>query len=186
MWVWFPEGKAGLLGTLRRATVLETDDSGTQQMFKRMRGLASEEPEDVYRPQMHGISSHPPRGSEGMFLALGGRSDRLMALGFEHKDHRPKNLPEGGVAIYDADGKVLKIVKDKTDWDNGGKPVEFHNAQTHVIAAKDYVAIGVTGGRWVVARPKRIDIAVTDPTELAKPAVMTSEGESGVAFCKVD
>lgn len=112
MWIWFPEGQEGLIGSIRRATVQKTDDSGSQQMLKQMTGLKSESFEDVYRPQPHGFSSHAPAGSEGVFLALGGRSDRLLALGFEHKDKRPRNLPEGGTCIYDADGNVVRIVKD--------------------------------------------------------------------------
>jgi phage gp45-like len=38
------------------------------------------------------------------------------AIGFEHKDHRPKNLPVGGTALYDATGKILKIVKDEINY----------------------------------------------------------------------
>lgn len=112
MWHWFPEGQEGIVATLRRATVQKIDDSGTQQFLKNMTGLKSETFEDVYRAQPHGISSHPPAGSEGLYLALGGRSDRLVALGFEHKDKRPKNLPEGGTVLYDADGNVVRVVKD--------------------------------------------------------------------------
>lgn len=115
MWVWFPEGQDGLVATLRRATVTRTDDSGTQQILKKMTGLASEQFEDVYRPQMHGISSHAPQGSEGVYLALGGRSDRLLALGFEHKDFRPKNTPEGGTILYNHTGDVVRVFKDQLE-----------------------------------------------------------------------
>ncbi|MBQ6914502.1 MAG: phage baseplate assembly protein [Kiritimatiellae bacterium] len=107
MWVWFPEGKEGLIGSLRRATVMKTDDSGTQQILKKMTGLKTEQFEDVYRPQAHGFSSHAPSGSEGIYLALGGRSDRLLALGFEHKDKRIRNLNEGNAVLYDDKGNVV-------------------------------------------------------------------------------
>src|SRR5579885_722847 len=156
MWVWLPEGRDSLIATLRRSTLLETDDSGSQQMLKRMRGLASEQFSDVYRAQPHGFSSHAPSGSEGLYLALGGRSDRLIGLGFEHKDKRPKNLPEGGTAIYDADGKLLKIVKDNTDWDCGGKPITIHNSSDVVIG---------TGKRFIRVRDNRVDLAIKSPTE---------------------
>jgi phage gp45-like len=115
MWMWFPEGQEGIVAQLRRATVQETDDSGTQQMLKRMTGLKSESFEDVYRPQPHGITSHAPEGSEGAFLALGGRSDRLLALGFEHKKYRPKDLPEGAVAIYDHTGDIIRVFENNLD-----------------------------------------------------------------------
>jgi phage baseplate assembly protein V len=115
MWMWFPEGQEGIVAQLRRATVLETDDSGTQQMLKRMTGLKSETFEDVYRAQPHGFSSHPPEGSEGKFLALGGRSDRLVALGFEHKKHRPKDTPEGGTVLYNHTGDIIRVFEDNLD-----------------------------------------------------------------------
>jgi phage gp45-like len=110
MWVWQPEGRDSLIGTLRRGTSLDVDDSGTQQIIKNLRGLASEQFQDVYRPQPHGFSSNPPTGSEGIFLSLGGRSDRLLALGFEHKDKRPKNLPAGASVLYDAQGNVVRMM----------------------------------------------------------------------------
>jgi phage gp45-like len=115
MWHWFPEGQEGIIATLRRATVQQTDDSGTQQMLKNMTGMKSESFEDVYRPQMHGFSSHAPPGSEGMFLALGGRSDRLLALGFEHKDYRPKNTPVGGSILYNSTGDVIRVFSDRME-----------------------------------------------------------------------
>ena len=88
----YPENRASTIGTLRRGTVQKIDDSGSQQIFRKLRGLKSEAPEDVYRPQSHGFSSHPPEGSEGLLLSLGGRADRMVALGYEHKDHRPKTV----------------------------------------------------------------------------------------------
>ncbi len=115
MWLWFPEGQEGLVTTMRRATVQKTDDSGTQQILKKMTGLKSETFEDVYRPQPHGFSSHAPEGSEGVFLALGGRSDRLLALGFEHKKYRPKDTPEGGTAIYNHTGDIVRVFKENMD-----------------------------------------------------------------------
>jgi phage gp45-like len=115
MWVWFPEGQEGLVASLRRATVKKTDDSGSQQMLKKVTGLKSETFEDMYRPQPHGFSSHAPENSEGVFLALGGRSDRLLALGFEHKKYRPKDTPEGGTVLYNHTGDIVRIFKDNLD-----------------------------------------------------------------------
>lgn len=130
MWHWFPEGQEGLIAHLRRATVQKTDDSGSQQILKKMTGLKTEVFEDVYRPQPHGFSSHAPEGSEGHYLALGGRSDRLQALGFEHKDHRPKDTPEGGTIIYDHTGDAIRVVKDKID--------HVHSKLINLTIAKGY------------------------------------------------
>lgn len=182
---WTPEGRDATLATLRRATLLEVDDAGTQQIIKRMRGLAAERPEDVYRAQPHGFTSHPPEGSEGLFLALSGRSDRMLGLGFEHKDHRPKSLPPGGAALYDANGKIIKLIKDENVWDAGGKPVTIRNATTIKIEATESVAIGVDG-RWIRIRPGRVDLAVKTATEDAPYKVVTEAGPSEVVFARLD
>jgi phage gp45-like len=142
-WVWFPEGAEGLVATLRRATVLKTDDGGTQQILKQMTGLKSEAFEDVYRPQVHGLSSHAPSGSEGLYLALGGRSDRLVALGFEHKDYRPKDLPEGNAVLYDDRGNVV--------WMKGssGLSVNAKTGAVEVRAQADKVTVKPGDGQFV-------------------------------------
>jgi phage gp45-like len=57
------------------------------------------------------MAFHPCRPPAPL-LSLGGRGDRMLALGFEHKDHRPKNTPEGGTVIYDTNGNIASIVKD--------------------------------------------------------------------------
>lgn len=111
-WVWFPEGQEGIVAQLRRGTLTKIDDSGSQQIIKNLTGMKTESFEDVYRPQPHGFTSHPPKDSEGVFLSLGGRSDRLLFLGGEHKDKRIKDLPEGGACLYDADGNIVRVVKD--------------------------------------------------------------------------
>ena len=180
----YPENKHSTIGTLRRARVDKIDDSGAQQIMKKLLGLASDAPEDVYRAQGHGLTSHPPKGSEGLFLSLGGRTDRLLGLGFEHKDKRPKDLPEGGTALYDAYGKVLKMIKDSTTLDAGGKPLTIKNATTIKIEGQTDVAVGLSG-RWIRIRPGRVDLGVTSPTGEATPAVVTDAGPSSVVFAVV-
>lgn len=117
----YPEGRDGALAGLRRGTLIETDDSGTQQLLK-LRGIKSEQLQKIVRLMSHGLASHAPKESEGVFLSLGHRSDRIMALGFEHKDKRPKNLVEGAAVLYDAGGNVVHVsMKDgiKIDAKNG-------------------------------------------------------------------
>lgn len=97
---------------LRRGTLEEVDDSGSLQMLK-MRGLASDKPRRVTRLQSFGLTSNPPAGANAVLLALGGRSDRLLALGLEHKDHRPTGIPGGGTALYDASGQIIKMTGDE-------------------------------------------------------------------------
>lgn len=94
---------------VRRARITKVDDSGTQQKVDLI-GLASEKPQKIVRVQPHGFSSYPVNDAEGVMIQLAGRSGRTMFLGGEHKDKRPKNLPQGGTVIYDADGNVVRVV----------------------------------------------------------------------------
>src|SRR5262245_16551511 len=134
----------GIVGHLRRARVVKVDDSGTQQKVN-LRGAASDRPEEVVRVLPHGFASNPPADAEGVLLSLGGRSDRLVFLGGEHKDKRIKDLPSGAAVLYDDKGNVVfarssdgiavrvkegKIVVDPSDANTnvylGGDPDKGH------------------------------------------------------------
>ncbi len=99
-----------LRAMLRRATILEVDDAGTQQRV-RLRGLKGEEFSAVYRAQPHGLSSVPQAGAEAVLLALGGRSDRVVMLGGESGALRPTGLPPGATALYGAQGELVSLVQ---------------------------------------------------------------------------
>lgn len=99
-----------LRAMLRRATILEVDDAGTQQRV-RLRGLKGEEFSAVYRAQPHGLSSVPQAGAEAVLLALGGRSDRVVMLGGESGGLRPTSLPAGATALYGAHGELVSLVQ---------------------------------------------------------------------------
>ncbi len=185
-WLYFPEGRDNVITTLRRATVLETDDSKSQQMLKRMRGLASEQFTDVYRAQSHGFTSHAFKESEGLYLALGGRSDRLIALGFEHKDKRIVDLPEGASALYYDKTRFVKVLPDKIEINGGGKEVLVQNADKITAKATQRAAIGVDGGRWVNCTSSRVNLGVTSPDENAPCRVSTECGLSEVVWARID
>lgn len=91
---------------IRRARFIKLDDDGTQQKVE-LSGLKNEQMKKIVRVQAHGISSHPPKDSEAVIIQLGGRTDRTMVLGGEHKDKRPKNLTEGQAVLYDDKGNVV-------------------------------------------------------------------------------
>ena len=95
---------------LRRASVAEIDATGSQHLAK-LRGLKGEELDKVPRIKEFGFSSRPPAGAEAMILALGGRSDRAMVLGIDHKDHGPRDLGVGHTAIYDGHGNMVSLVQ---------------------------------------------------------------------------
>jgi phage baseplate assembly protein V len=106
----FDEHDDAIRTLLRRVSVVDVDDSGTQQRLT-LEGLASEEFSRVVRSQHFGLSSVPPKGAEGLILAQGGRSDRAHVLGLEHKDHRPRNQEVGDVVLYDAHDNAISLVK---------------------------------------------------------------------------
>lgn len=68
---------------------------------------------EVLRLQPFGFTSTPPDGSVGVVLQQSGASERAYALGFEHPDHRPRDLAAGGTRLYDASGQVISIVERK-------------------------------------------------------------------------
>jgi len=57
----------------------------------------------------HGFSSHSVKDSHFLAMGLGGRRDLLVALGGEHHEKRPKNLPEGDTILYNAEGDAIRI-----------------------------------------------------------------------------
>lgn len=93
---------------IRRASVVKVYDDQSQQRID-LYGLNSERPTKVFRPQDHGFSSNPPANSEGLLLALGGRSDRAVYLDGGHKDYRPRNTPQGAAVLYDDKGNVVFV-----------------------------------------------------------------------------
>lgn len=113
---------AGHQTMLRRVKLLELDDSGTLQKM-RLSGLKGEELADVPRVQPFGLSTNPPVGSEGVLLALGGRSDRGMVLGVESPSHRPTAREPGSTVIYDAFGNVASLVQAEQRYRHSAKIV---------------------------------------------------------------
>ncbi|PWB90674.1 hypothetical protein C5688_09115 [Methylocystis sp. MitZ-2018] len=91
--------------------LVEVDDDGKQQTVTH-HGFAGEKHSEVYRPQPFGFSSHPPKGSTGIIVSLGGERNRSVFLGGEHDDHRPTKLKEGQVKNYDKAGNSIGLLAD--------------------------------------------------------------------------
>lgn len=92
----------------RRYRIVKVDDSGTQQRVD-LSGLPKEKPEEVWRPMAHGFTSNPPKDSDGYMVGMGGRSDRMLYVDGGHKQYRPRNLPEGAVALYNHSGDIVRV-----------------------------------------------------------------------------
>lgn len=103
-------------GRIFRGLLDETDDKGDQQFIK-MLGPAGETLSEVHRVQPFGFHSNAPKGSHGVGLQFGGGADGgrtlNMALGFEHKQYRPKNRDVGSTAIYDQHGSIISLVENE-------------------------------------------------------------------------
>lgn len=155
---------------IRRARVIKVDDSGTQQKLNLV-GLASDKPEKIVRALPHGFTSNPPADAEGVLLALGGRSDRAMFIGGEHKDHRQKNLKAGQAVLYDDKGNVI--------FAKGSDGVEL-DAKTGVVSIRsrtEKVTVKPGGGKNVYLGG--------DGTDGAYARVMTESGPSVNVYAKV-
>lgn len=117
---------------LRRASILQVDDSGDRQLLDAS-GFKNDLPRKVARIQDFGLASNPPAGAEGVLACLGGRSDRAVFLGGEHKDYRPRGIPAGGTTIYDANGQAISFVQDN---------IRIVGTQTVTISAPTIVLDG--------------------------------------------
>lgn len=97
---------------LVRARLVGLDDSAGLQTMSAT-GHRDTRFGEVLRLQPFGFSSTPPDGSVGVVLQQSGASERAYGLGFDHPDHRPRDLARGGTRIYDASGQVISIVERK-------------------------------------------------------------------------
>jgi phage baseplate assembly protein V len=104
------EDRAAIRAMLRRASVRSVDDSGAQQRLE-LTGLAADALRKIVRIGEFGLASVPPAGAEGLLACLGGRSDRAMFLGGEHKDYRPTGHDPGTTILYDANGQAVSLIK---------------------------------------------------------------------------
>lgn len=125
---------------ISRGRLLGSDDTGDYQKIK-AKGFAGEELDEVVRHQPFGMSSNPGPGAEGLLLRLGGRAERTIAILFELLGKRPKNLPVGTTALYNAFDIVWKLLSTKADLDHGGKNLHVRNAPKVKIEASDWVQL---------------------------------------------
>jgi phage gp45-like len=98
---------------MMRATRFEYDgrfeEKGGQQ-FLSGRGHYGDGYSRIHRIEGHGSASNPPKGAKGLLIAPNGHPDEAYLFGVEHPDLRPKDLPSGGKAIYDASGNIIKLI----------------------------------------------------------------------------
>lgn len=93
-----------------RAKIIETHDDEEIQRVS-FSGLKNQMPTKVGRNLPFGFTSHAPPGSVGHLVSVSGRPDMMWAVGFEHPDHRPRNLSAGFTTIYNAHGDAISLVE---------------------------------------------------------------------------
>ena len=139
---------AARLAVRRVELVSVKDNDGIQYVVAL--GHADEQFKDAHRVQPFGFTAHPPKGSHGLALAVNGRPDQTTIIGVEHPDHRQKNLAEGEVAFYDANGQFLKFMKGpKTEMQGGSAHWKFSGKvviEAPTIVLKGTVHLGDEGG----------------------------------------
>lgn len=139
-----------------RGRIKSVDDSGDSQSVT-VDGFAGETFTKVLRAQPHGYSSNPPEGSVGYFLRLGS-SDRLVALGYETRG-RPRDLPSGVPALYNADGTIWKLLPAKADLDHGGKNHHARQVGKYKVEASDWFQ--VDSGAVYLGKPPYFPVMTT-------------------------
>lgn len=138
----YDEHDTAVRGLLRRVSVVDVDDTGTQQRLK-LSGLKGEELDQVVRSQHYGLSSVPPKGGEGVLLLGGGRSDRAQVLGLEHPEHRPKDGKPGEVVLYDDQKQKVYLSRDGILIDGGANnlPLQINIGGTQLKISENEVRI---------------------------------------------
>lgn len=95
---------------------IELDGSNEErggQQFVSGRGLFKDAYTGVHRVEPHGFMSMPVKGAKALLLSPPHDPDQAYVVGGEHPSHRPKDIPGGGTAIYDAGGNIISLVGTK-------------------------------------------------------------------------
>lgn len=159
-----------LRSMIRRARLLQLDDSGSQQLVD-LGGYKNERPKRIVRVQPHGFSSYPNAEAEGVMVQMGGRSDRTMFIGGEHKDYRQKNLKEGNAVLYDDKGNVVFAKGD------GGLSVNAKKGIVEVRSQDDKVTVQPGAGKNVYLGG--------DGADGSYARVMTESGPSSNVYARI-
>ncbi len=85
-----------------------TDGKGIQLVKGSL--LKGENRDGMERFQEYGFTGTPPPGCEAVVVFPGGNREHGIVVGMELRALRPKDIPEGGAAIYSTNGEELKTI----------------------------------------------------------------------------
>jgi len=108
------------------------------QQFVSGRGSMADGWTEIHRIEPHGFASHPVKGGKALLLPMPGNPDIAYVLGGENPANRPGNLPQGGTALYDASGNIIRMVM--------GDGVTFDLAGAAYTVRKDGVTFRISAG----------------------------------------
>lgn len=113
-----------------RALVTLVDDSTAIQLVQ-LSLMQGEAKNRVERVQNYGFTSHPLGDNESVVVFLNGNRDHGLVIAVDDSRYRLKDLPEGGVAVYDNDGNYVKLTQ------QNGIEIEAPNHKVIIKASGD-------------------------------------------------
>lgn len=72
---------------------------GRGLLVLQVEALEGETMEEAERMENYGLAGHPPGGSEGAFMSIGGARDHVLVVAMEHRGFRP-DIKDGEVKVY--------------------------------------------------------------------------------------
>lgn len=115
---------------ISRAVVTLVDDSTAIQLVQ-LSLMQGEAKNRVERVQNYGFTSHPLGENESVVVFVNGNKDHGLVIAVDDSRYRLKDLPEGGVAVYDNDGNYVKLTK------QNGIEIEAPNEKVTIKASGD-------------------------------------------------
>jgi phage baseplate assembly protein V len=93
--------------------VLESSDDSTGVQTIQASLLKGEVNENIARMQNYGFTSRPISGAEALVLFPSGNREHGIAVVVDDRTYRLKGLAEGEVALYDDQGQIVHIKRDR-------------------------------------------------------------------------
>lgn len=115
------------------------------QQFVSGRGAMADGWTEIHRIEPHGFASHPIKGGKGLLFPMPGNPDTAFVLGGESPENRPSGLPQGGTALYDAAGNIIRMVMgDGVTLDVAGEALTLRKGGVTLRVSGE--GVDVTGG----------------------------------------
>lgn len=123
------------------------EERGGQQ-FASGRGAFNDAWTSIHRIEPHGFASMPVKGAKGLLLPMPENPDLAFLIGGENPGSRPADLPQGGTALYDSSGNIMKfIMGDGVTFDLAGPSFTIRKGGVSVVIDAEGLKVN-GGGIW--------------------------------------